>query len=107
MTGRSPTRRLCGPCGREISPGTEIAAFRKHWGQARCVGIMRPDVRSWLEERACGRPAAEIAMGYDDEGVRRYKPEAEAAIRDLVDPRTPTPRVGARDSAGIIRPDPR
>lgn len=46
-------------------------------------------------------------MGYDDEGVRRYKPEAEAAIRNLVDPRTPTPRVGARDSAGIIRPDPR
>jgi hypothetical protein len=88
---------LCGHCGRGFSAGTEIAAHRRRWGHARCVGAVRPEVRSWLEERARGHPDVEIALliaaGYDDAGddeaARRYKAEAEAAIRSLVDPPAP------------------
>jgi hypothetical protein len=88
---------LCGYCGREFPAGAEIAAYRKVWGHVRCVGSVRPDVNSWLEERARGHPAVEIplliATGYDDagddEGARRYKAEAEAAIRSLADPPAP------------------
>ena len=90
---------LCGYCGRKISPGTRIAAHREHWGHARCVGLIRPDVRSWLEEQARSHPTVEIplliATGYqaagDGQSARRYQAEAEAAIRTLVDPRPPVP----------------
>jgi hypothetical protein len=85
---------LCGYCGSEFPAGAEIAAHRKRWGHVRCVGVVRPDVRSWLEERARSHPAVEIplliAMGYgdagDDEAALRYRAEAEAAIRGLAGP---------------------
>jgi hypothetical protein len=88
----------CGYCGSEFPAGAEIAAYLKRWGHVRCVGVVRPDVRSWLEERARGHPAVEIplliATGYDDAGdaeaARRYKAEAEAAIRSLADPPPPS-----------------
>jgi hypothetical protein len=55
---------------------------------------MRPDVRSWLEERAREHPTVEIplriaaryAASGDEEGARRCRAEAEAATRKLVAP---------------------
>ena len=84
----------CGYCGRKIFPGAWIAAHREQWGHARCVGGMRPDVRSWLEERAREHPDVEISLriaaGYeacgDEEGARRCTADAEAATRKLVAP---------------------
>ena len=81
-------------CGRKIFPGAWIAAHRERWGHARCVGGMRADVRSWLEERAREHPDVEISLriaaGYeasgDEEGARRCRADAEAATRKLVAP---------------------
>jgi hypothetical protein len=89
----------CGYCGRKISQGARIAAHREHWGHARCVGSMRPDVRSWLEERAREHPTVEIplriAAGYeasgDEQSARRCRADAEAATRKLVAPFRPVP----------------
>jgi hypothetical protein len=84
----------CGYCGRKILPGARIAAHRELWGHARCVGGMRPDVRSWLEEQVREHPTVElplrIAARYeasgDEEGARRCGADADAAMRKLVAP---------------------
>lgn len=104
---------VCGHCGREFPAGAEIAAYRRRWGHVRCIGVIRPEVRSWLERRARDHPAVEIplliAAGFDDAGdgesARRYKAEADAAICGLVDPPAPPePEDGHRDDYEPVDP---
>jgi hypothetical protein len=33
---------VCGYCGRKIFPGARIAAYREHWGHARCISDAHP-----------------------------------------------------------------
>lgn len=91
---RPGTLRRAATAGGKSPPGARIAAYREHWAHARCIGSVRPDVRSWLEERAREHPTVEIplriAAGFeasgDEQGARRCRADAETAIRKLVAP---------------------
>lgn len=88
-------RGRCVICDGEFDRAHEIAAYRDQWGHVRCVGTVRDDVRSWLEQEALTKSIkvrlARIiagsceAAGYR-EHARAYQAETEAAIREYAAP---------------------
>jgi hypothetical protein len=90
----------CFQCGKQYGSGTRIAPYRGRWGHDRCVGALRPDVRSLLERDARSQSEVElmlaVAAGYEaahlDTAAERYRSTAEGYIRFYVDPPHPAPR---------------
>ncbi|HLJ98728.1 MAG TPA: hypothetical protein VKU39_02345 [Streptosporangiaceae bacterium] len=85
----------CVICGWAFDRAHEIAVCQEKWGHIRCVGTVRDDIRSWLEQEALTksikvRLARIIASSCEAAGhadhARAYRAEAEAAIREYAAP---------------------
>jgi hypothetical protein len=85
----------CVICGRDFDEIHEIAAYRNQWGHIRCVGTVRDEIRTWLEQEALTKSikvrlariiASSCEAAGDAERAVAYWAEMETAIREYAAP---------------------